>query len=131
MTKHFDFKIDELPPDEDELNLGEWDAGEDTELPPPRGWLLGSVFARKFMSSLLADGGVGKTAVRLAQLLSLALGRSLTGEHVFQRCRVLVISLEDDAHELKRRLLALLLHYGITRAELKGWLFLSAPGGTR
>jgi hypothetical protein len=83
------------------------------------------------MSSLLADGAVGKTSLRLAQLLSLALGRSLTGEHVFQRCRVLVISLDDNRQELERRVLALLLHYGIDRAEIKGWLFLSAPGGTR
>jgi AAA domain len=113
------------------LGLGEWDAGEVTELPPPREWLLGNIFARKFMSSLLADGGVGKTAVRLAQLLSLALGRSLTGEYVFRRCRVLVISLEDDKDELERRVLALLLHYGIERSELRGWLFLAAPGGTR
>ena len=28
--------------------------------------------ARKFMSSLLGDGGIGKTAVRYAQLMSLA-----------------------------------------------------------
>jgi AAA domain len=111
--------------------LGEWDAGEVTKKPSPREWLLGNVFARRFMSSLLADGGVGKTSVRLLQLISLALGRSLTGEHVFQRCRVLVVSLEDDGEELERRVEATLLHYGIARPELKGWLFLAAPGGTR
>jgi RecA-family ATPase len=74
--------------------LGEWDAGDDTELPSPRGWLLGNIFCRRFMSSLIADGGVGKTALRYAQLMSCAIGRSLTGEHVFQRCRVLIVSLE-------------------------------------
>jgi AAA domain len=108
--------------------LGEWDAGDDIATPPPRGWLLGNIFARKFMASLLADGGVGKTALRLAQLLSCAIGRSLTSDHVFERCRVLIISLEDDADELRRRILALMLHYKIDRSELKGWLFLSAPG---
>jgi hypothetical protein len=108
--------------------LGEWDAGDDLELPPPRGWLLGNVFCRRFMSSLLADGGVGKTALRYAQLISCAIGRSLTGEHVFQRCRVLIVSLEDDTEELRRRILAACLHHSIDRSELKGWLFLSAPG---
>jgi hypothetical protein len=93
------------------LSLGEWDAGEDRELPPPRGWLLGSVFCRQFVSSLLGDGGVGKTALRYAQLISLAIGRSLTGEHVFQRCRVLIVSLEDGVDELRRRIKAVLIHH--------------------
>ena len=108
--------------------LGEWDAGDDTELPTPRGWLLGNIFCRRFMSSLIADGGVGKTALRYAQLMSCAIGRSLTGEHVFQRCRVLIVSLEDDAEELRRRILAACLHHNVDRDELRGWLFLSAPG---
>ena len=108
--------------------LGEWDAGDDAELPPPRGWLLGNVFCRRFMSSLLADGAVGKTALRYAQLFPLATGNPLTGEHVFQRCRVLIVSLEDDVDELRRRILAARLHYNIDLAELKGWLFLAAPG---
>ena len=55
--------------------LGDWDAGDDSELPPPRGWLLGNVFCRQFLSSLFGDGAVGKTAVRYAQGLSLATGR--------------------------------------------------------
>jgi hypothetical protein len=108
--------------------LKEWDAGDDDSMPPPRGWLLGNIFARRFVSSLLAEGGVGKTALRYAQLLSLATGNSVTGEHVFQRCKVLIVSLEDDADELRRRILAAMLHYRIERGELKGWLFLAAPG---
>ena len=87
----------------DIVDLGEWDTGDDTGIPPPRGWLLGNVFARRFVSSLLGEGAVGKTAVRYAQMLSLATGRELTGERVYQRCRVLVVSLEDDIDELRRQ----------------------------
>jgi hypothetical protein len=108
--------------------LGEWDAGDDIELPPPRAWLLGNVFARTFLSSLFAEGGTGKTALRYAQYLALAVGRPLTGEHVFQRCRVLIVSLEDDAKELRRRILAAMLRYQIKREQVAGWLFLAAPG---
>jgi len=104
------------------------DAGDDVELPPARGWLFGNIFARNFLSSLFGDGGVGKTALRNAQYMSLATGRNLTGEHIFQRCRVLIVSLEDDLDELRRRIWALRLHYKIPREELKGWLFLWAPG---
>jgi hypothetical protein len=108
-------------------NLDEWDASDDIMPPPPREWLLGNTFCRKFLSSLFGDGAVGKTALRYAQALSLATGRSLTGEYVFQRCRVLIISLEDGADELRRRILAARLHHNVELPELKGWLFLSAP----
>jgi hypothetical protein len=108
--------------------LGEWDAGDDVNPPPPRGWLLGVSFCRTFLSSLIGPGGAGKTALRYAQALSLATGRKLTGEHIFQRCRVLIVSLEDDDKELRRRIRAVRLHYNIPLSDVKGWLFLAAPG---
>jgi hypothetical protein len=107
-------------------SLNEWDAGEDGAPIPPRGWLLGNAFCRRFMSSIIAEGGTGKTALRLTQLLSLAIGRPLTGEYVFVRCRVLIISLEDDAHELRRRVRAACLQHGVDRVDLRGWLYLAS-----
>jgi hypothetical protein len=109
-------------------SLDEWDASLDLGPIPPRGWLLGNTFCRGFVSSLLADGGVGKTATRLAQCLAAATGRPLTGEHVFQRCRVLIVSLEDNKNELRRRLRAAMLHHNVSEEEIRGWLFLAAPG---
>jgi AAA domain/Primase C terminal 2 (PriCT-2) len=108
-------------------DLEVFDAGDDTELPPPRAWLLGNSFARNFLSSLFADGGVGKTALRYAQMIALATGIPITGEHVFQRCRVLIVSLEDDRKELQRRIEAVLRHHKIARSEVKGWLFYTNP----
>ena len=108
--------------------LGEIDAGDDNENIPPRGWLLGNVFCRRFVSSLIAYGGVGKTALRIAQLLALATGRQLTGEHVFQRCRVLMVSLKDDIDELRRRVRAAMLHYSIKREDVAGHMLYCAPG---
>lgn len=119
-----------LPPPPKSQTLGVWDAGDDVEKPPPRGWLLGVVFARMYISSLLGDGGVGKTALRILQALSLATGKELTGEHVFMRSRVLILCLEDNADELRRRVLAARLRYNISAADVKGWLFLWAPGLT-
>jgi hypothetical protein len=110
-------------------DLSIWDAGLDTGPIPPRQWLLGNSFCRGFLSSLIAPGGVGKTAVRNTQALALASGRPLSGEHVFHRTRVLVVSLEDDRDELRRRVRAAMLHHGITHDEIRGWLFLCAPGG--
>jgi hypothetical protein len=108
-------------------DLGEWDAGEDPGPIPPRQWLLANQFCIGFISSLVAAGGVGKSALRLLQFISLALGRSLCGQHIFRRCRVLLISLEDDRDEVQRRIQAVLDHFNIARSELKGWLFCANP----
>jgi hypothetical protein len=107
--------------------LGEWDIA-DAPPSPPRGWLLGHVFCRTYISELIGPGGVGKTATRAAQYLSLTSGRSLTGEKVWKRCRVLVISLEDNGAEANRRFTAAMIHHDVTKAEVSGWLFVSAPG---
>jgi hypothetical protein len=111
--------------------LGEWDAGDEPGLIPPRQWLLGNQFCRGFISALFAAGGVGKSALRLIQFISLSLGRPLCGQYVFRRCRVLLISLEDDQTELQRRIAAVLIHFGVKRSELKGWLFCATPTGVK
>jgi AAA domain len=113
------------------VSLNEIDAGEDPGPIPPRGWLLANQFCRRFLSSLIATGGTGKTALRLLQYLALATGRALTGEHVFRRSRVLLLSFEDDIDELNRRLAAALIHHRIDRAELKDRLFIAAPKGIK
>jgi hypothetical protein len=107
------------------------DAGDDTAKPPPRRWLLGNQFCRRFLSGLVAPGSTGKTALRMLQYLSLATGRTLAGQHIFRRRRVLMLSFEDDQQELQRRILAARLHHGIKAAEVKGWLFYSTPKGVK
>jgi hypothetical protein len=107
------------------------DAGEDDAPISPRGWLLGNTFCRGFISGLLAEGASGKTALRVAQALALATEHAITGEHVFQRCRVLIVSLEDDIDELRRRVRAARLYHDIPAEDLKGWLYLWAPAGLK
>jgi len=84
--------------------------------------LLGRFFCREFVSSILGDGAVGKTAFRIACALSLAANRSLIGEPVWQHCRVLLVCFEDSRDELRRRVRAAKLHYGISNDETRGWL---------
>jgi AAA domain len=121
----------EFSGDADAGGLNEWDAGDFTDLPPPREWLLGNQFCRRFLSGVLAPGATGKTALRMLQYLSVATGRPLTGQHVFKRSRVLLLSLEDDDTELRRRLAAARLHHGIAPADLQGWLFCATPKGIK
>ena len=107
------------------------DVGDDVDEIEPRGWLLGNAFCREFISGLIAPGAGGKTSLRIVQFLSLATGRELTGEHVFARARVLIICLEDSKTELRRRIRAAMLHYGVTREDVKGYLFLATPMGLK
>ena len=67
----------------------------------------------------------------MLQCVSLATGKPLTGQHIFRRCRVLMVSLEDDQEEIQRRILAAMLEYGITRDQVKGWLFYACPKGIK
>ncbi|MBR0857623.1 AAA family ATPase [Bradyrhizobium liaoningense] len=80
-------------------------------------------FCRTLLSGLVAPGDVGKTTLRLTQAVKLAIGRVLLRLRVHQRCKVLVISLEDDRAELHRHLLAICWHHGVVKAELRGWLY--------
>ncbi len=123
---------DYAPPEQPQpSSLNEWNAGKRLTKPPPRGWLLGNQFCRGFLSGLLAPGATGKTAVRTLQYLSLTTGRSLSGEHVFRRARVLLLSLEDDNDELGRRLEAAQMHHEILPEDLDGWLFCATPKGIK
>ena len=103
------------------------DVGDDDQPIPPRQWLLGNAFCREFVSGLIAPGAGAKTSLRIAQALSLASGRSLTGEHVFVRCNVLFVCLEDGMKELRRRVRAAMIHHKVRREDVKGRLFLTTP----
>jgi AAA domain len=105
--------------------------GDDDERIEPRPWLLGNTFCRRAVSSIIATGGTGKTSLRIVQALAMTTLRNLTDEYVFRRSRVLLISLEDDRDELRRRVRAARQHYGIRLEDTAGWLFLAAPKGLK
>src|SRR5262245_18279697 len=76
---------EQQPPAGEPPDLGEWDDGDDDRPIPPREWLLGNVFCRGFVSSLISGGAGGKSALRHLQALALTTTRPLSGEHVFRR----------------------------------------------
>lgn len=91
---------------------------------PPRQWLYGTALIRRFVSVLIAPGGVGKSALALGQAVALATGRNFLAERVHHSVPVWVLNLEDPLEETERRLAALMLRHGIARSELEGRLFL-------
>ena len=105
-------------------------SGEEVGLPiPPREWILEQTFCKGFLSGIIAIGGGGKTAVRLAQAMSCAIGIPLTGQRVFHRCNVLFVGLEDGETELRRRIEAARLHFGVSDEQLIDALYYWCPMG--
>ena len=118
----------------DEIEIPEFETYtvEPLEAPiPPRAWLLGTSLCRRYISALLGGGGTGKTAVRLAQALSLASGHSLTGEYVFERVKVLFISLEDDVDEMRRRIRAAMIYHKLNSRGFRRVVLFRDPGCPR
>jgi hypothetical protein len=107
------------------------DVGDDDEFIPPREWILGNTFCRSYVSSVVGRGASAKTTLRIAQALSIASGKPLTDEHIFVRCPVLIVCLEDSLDELRRRVRAARLHHRIGRDEVRGHLFIVAPKGLK
>ncbi|WP_082173647.1 AAA family ATPase [Methylobacterium platani] len=93
---------------------------------PPRQWLYGQHLIRRFISMTVAPGGLGKSSLVLVEALALATGRPLLGITPPARCRVWVWNGEDPLEEVERRVAAICLHYGISREEIEGWLFLDS-----
>jgi hypothetical protein len=84
---------------------------------PPRQWVYGRHYIRKFLSVTVAPGGTGKTAITLAEAVAMATGRDLMGIQTEKR-RVWVWNLEDPLDELQRRIAAICQHFGVSQGEL-------------
>lgn len=91
---------------------------------PPREWLYGTALVRRFVSVLVAPGGVGKSALVLGQALALATGRNFLAEKVHHSVPAWVLNLEDPLEETERRLAALMIRHQIARADVAGRMFL-------
>lgn len=99
-----------------------WEWKEPTAI-PPREWVYGRHYIKRFTSATIAPGGVGKSTIALAEAIAMASGRDLLGHPVRQPARVWYINLEDPADELDRRIAAICKHYGISEADFGGRLF--------
>jgi 5S rRNA maturation endonuclease (ribonuclease M5) len=98
--------------------------------PSPLPWLVEGIIPEGYVSILAADGGVGKSYIALYMAIQLALGQSVLGLRV-RRSRVLIVDVELDEDELKRRTLRVLRGIGVDvdDSRLPGQLFYHQPEG--
>jgi AAA domain len=87
---------------------------------PPRQWIYGKHYVRKFLSVTGAWGGSGKTQLLLAEAVAMATGLPLLGIESAEPLRVWHYNLEEPREELERRLAAIIDHFEIDQNELRG-----------
>ncbi|MDR7039836.1 hypothetical protein J2X36_004614 [Methylobacterium sp. BE186] len=97
---------------------------------PPRRWIYGRHFIRRYVTLTTSPGGFGKTSLLLCEAVAMATGRPLLGIRVPEPLRVWVWNGEDPRDEIERRLAAICLHYGIKPRELNGRLFIDSGRDT-
>lgn len=93
---------------------------------PTRKWLYGRHYVRRFVSTTVAPGGLGKSSLGIVEALSMVTARDLLGVKVREPLRVWLWNGEDPMDELNRRIAAACLHYDISPAHIAGRLFVDS-----
>jgi RecA-family ATPase len=105
------------------INPADWEG-----LPvPPREWIVPGYIPHKTVTLLSGDGSVGKSLLAL----QLAAGRALTREWIGlmpEPGRTLILSAEDDADEMHRRLEDIRKFYGARMTDLAGMQLVDLVG---
>jgi len=94
------------------------------ETMPPRPWVMGTDLIKGEVSALFAKGGTGKSSLVILQALAIATGRPLLGVKVYGKRKVWLWNGEDGIEELQRRIVAAMMHYGITQEDIGDRLML-------
>jgi RecA-family ATPase len=95
------------------LNPADWEG----KVAPQRLWVVPDYIPNRTVTLLYADGGTGKSYLKL----QLAVARALAGEWIGlmpEPGRTLICSTEDDADEVWRRIEGMLPFYGARMADL-------------
>lgn len=97
---------------------------------PPREWVYGGHYIRRFITTTVAAGGTGKSALLLTEAVAMATGKPLLRHPVREPVRVWYWCGEDPREEIDRRLHAICKHYGVTIEDLGGRLFIDSGRDT-
>lgn len=90
---------------------------------PKRQWLYGKHLLRKFVSLDVAAGGVGKSSLKIGELLAMTSGRDIYGKGLPEGAlNVWMWNLEDPHDEIERRIHATAQRFRITPEETEGRL---------
>ncbi|WP_248310853.1 AAA family ATPase [Bosea vaviloviae] len=92
---------------------------------PPRQFLYGRHYVRKYLSATIAPGGVGKSALALTEAVAMASGKPILG----LQSRPLTVwywNGEDPIDETQRRIAAACIHHRVAPVDIEGRLFIDS-----
>lgn len=93
---------------------------------PPREHLYGHHRTRRFLSATIAPGGLGKSSLTIVEALAMSSGKPLLGIKPPRPLRVWLWNGEDPLEEIERRIMAAMMHFALTEADLGGRLFVDS-----
>lgn len=103
----------------------------DPEKIAPREWLYDSHLIRRYVSGTISPGGVGKSALKIAEAISMATGKGLLTGKPGRPLTVWYWNGEDPEEETQRRVAAACKHYGVSADDLGGRLYLDSGRKTK
>lgn len=94
----------------------------------PREWLYGSHLIRRYVSTTISPGGLGKSSMVMVEALSMVSGKSLLGErvHPAEPLRVWYWNGEDPNDEGARRIQAAAIEHKLTPDDIGDRLFMDS-----
>lgn len=85
---------------------------------------------RKFVSTVVAPGGLGKSSLIAAEALAMVTGKRLFDVWTWPRCRVWLWNLEDDEMSMARTIQAACKVHGISEEDIGGRLYVNSGRDT-
>jgi hypothetical protein len=85
---------------------------------PQRRFLYGGHYVRRFISTTVAPGGVGKSSLGIVEALAIATGRDLLGVRPDEQTNVWLWNGEDPLDELQRRVTAAAVYCPTLKGEV-------------
>ena len=90
---------------------------------PPRQWLYGAHYVRRYVTTTVAPGGTGKSSLALVEAIAMVTSLPLLGFQPRKPLKVWYWNGEDPLDEIDRRIAAICKHFNIDAARIGGRLY--------
>lgn len=90
---------------------------------PPREWIYGRHYIRRFLTATFGAGGGGKSSHAVTEAIAMATCKRVLGEPAKRPARVWYVNAEDPPEEIERRFTAAAEHFNVSDSDLGGNLF--------